>query len=497
MEPERNIEKRLRAFAKKRREDARDAFRLHPATRRLLQDAAARQAPKPRGAGGLLNFLGGLRPGLVMAAGFAVLVFMGAALFLPALGKAKHRSQMAGAIGNLKQIGLATRQFAEENQQQLPVALSEIRPLAGTNLLLDPASGKPFVYVAGGRSVDSLRADSVLAYSPEDSKSRAVLFADGHVEAVNRTRFAEITNRGLIQLALADAPARRELSVVPGAAPMVAGNDYGAAKATEPPGLAMNQAAAAKRKSAAGELRRKEMADSLVAETMVAKASADRESKLDGPTTANGLFFNTKSAPTDLLPGQTGTAQSQASNASKAGLQNVFKNAAASAKVAPVLANFQFQQNGAAIAVVDGDGSVYHGYLLADESGRQNSPAAKKLPAVAAPAALAQDKDSAMNNKVGAAAQNYFFRVAGTNRSLNQNVVFTGNVLALSNPVAVAGQSTSGLFQGGSGGGNLGRLSEADQSPSQFGSFSNSRIEGTAVINNTNAIEINALPVAP
>lgn len=492
MEPERKIEKLLRAFAKKRRDEAGDAFKLHPATRRLLQDAAARQAPKPREAGGLLKFLGGLRPGFVMVTGFAVLVFMGAALFLPAMSKAKNRAQMISAMGNLKQIGMATRQFAEENQQELPESLAAIARVIGTNQLNDPASGKPFVYVAGGRSVGSLRADSVLAYSPEDSKGRAVLFADGHVESVNRTRFAEITNRGLIQLALADAPVRRELASAPAAAPAVALNDYGAAKATEPGMLALNRAASERRQSETNALKQKEPAATLAAGAVAATASTDREMKLDGLTTANGLFFNTSGAATNFPPGQAGSAQSFALNASNAGLQNVFKNAAASAKIAPVLANFQFNQNGAAIAVVDGDGSVYNGYLLADETGRQNSPApAKKLPGV-------QDKDMALQNKAGA-AQNYFFRVAGTNRSLNQSVVFTGNVLALSNPVAWSAQSKVGGFSGsaGSGGGNLSQPSAANQSQAQLGVFSNSRIEGTAVINNTNAIEINALPVVP
>src|SRR5205814_1278714 len=53
-------------------------------------------------------------------------------------------------------------------------------------------------------------------------RNRAVLFADGHVENVSRSRFAEITNRGLIQLALASAPARREIAETPALA--VTGN---------------------------------------------------------------------------------------------------------------------------------------------------------------------------------------------------------------------------------------------------------------------------------
>ena len=42
MEPERKIEKLLRAYAKKRRAEAGDSLKLHPANRRILQDEAAR-----------------------------------------------------------------------------------------------------------------------------------------------------------------------------------------------------------------------------------------------------------------------------------------------------------------------------------------------------------------------------------------------------------------------------------------------------------------------
>ena len=42
MEEERKIEKLLRAYAKKRRADAGDPLKLHPAPRRQLQDEVAR-----------------------------------------------------------------------------------------------------------------------------------------------------------------------------------------------------------------------------------------------------------------------------------------------------------------------------------------------------------------------------------------------------------------------------------------------------------------------
>src|SRR3954447_19699208 len=45
-EPERDIEKQLKTYARQRRKDAGADMELHPATRRLLQGEVARLSPK-------------------------------------------------------------------------------------------------------------------------------------------------------------------------------------------------------------------------------------------------------------------------------------------------------------------------------------------------------------------------------------------------------------------------------------------------------------------
>jgi hypothetical protein len=84
------------------------------------------------------------------------------------------------------------------------------------------------------------------------------------------------------------------------------------------------------------------------------------------------------------------------------------------------------------------------------------------------------------------AAQNYFFTVAGTNRNLNQNVVFSGNLIPLTNALFL--RSNAGAIGGAL---RTGRAAPAMPPPSLL---SNSRISGTAVIGNEKEIEVNATP---
>jgi hypothetical protein len=88
------------------------------------------------------------------------------------------------------------------------------------------------------------------------------------------------------------------------------------------------------------------------------------------------------------------------------------------------------------------------------------------------------------------ATQNYFFRVAGMNQTLKQNVVFSGTVEAVPGALTNATQTFAGA--GGGGGGQSIMQATTNQ---QQALLSNSRVVGTAVIDQTNQIEINAVPV--
>jgi hypothetical protein len=371
MEPERKIENLLRAYAKKRRAEAGNSLKLHPATRRLLQGEAAstlrsspapedgRRVPRPGQAGTPGFFLACFWRRLVFALCVVATAFIGVSLFRPVWNPAKKGAQSVSAMNNLRQPGTATNPYAGDNKNVLSASLDE----------------------------------------PTNQKS---------------------ANFALADKVISEQPARAVLNVL-------------MAAATPPPALAV-----------AGDL---------------------EKSKPVGGTSQSFA--------------QTGTASHQ---------QNLYRNVSVAAPTAPVMQSFQVLQNGDAISVVDRDGSVYQGSIQVAAAVEHNEPVSAPGEAVVPLPSQTRTGPSAVNGQP--ANQYYSFRVAGTNRTLKQNVVFSGNVEVIS------GMSTNGqqTFGGGSAGN---QLPQAAANVSLQNLLSDSRIVGTAIIDDTNRIEINAVPVTP
>ncbi len=370
MEPERKIEKLLRAYARKRRADAGDPLKLHPANRRLLQGEVARRKPRPDDEEASVTLWELFRQRWALFAGFALVVFFGAALFLPALTSSKKKAQAVMAMNSLREI-------------------------------------------------------------------------------------PEPTNPELPLLAEADGSARGKIAATPAAITVASGT---AAAAPPASGLAKSE---------------NNHGESKLADLGSAAASA-------GSPMADQLDKDFK---TQTKSDQFASAAAQNYNSSA---QNSFKNTATLAKTAAVLANFQVQQNGDAIRVVDADGSVYDGALQPENALAQNGPAPAAPPPASTLAEVDREKIPARRDEMQS-AQNYFFRVTGTNLTLKQNVVFAGNLLANFSVTSNAQQAPTGGF-----GGSQAQSVLTNQLP-----WSSSRIAGTAVVSDTNSIEINAVPQAP
>jgi len=92
----------------------------------------------------------GLVESLAMQAG-VVPVAVGAGMLLPALGKAKTKAQRIACINNLKQIGIATRIYATDNQDRFPWHVPQAE--GGTAEIATPKSDTDAVLDSNGRPI--------------------------------------------------------------------------------------------------------------------------------------------------------------------------------------------------------------------------------------------------------------------------------------------------------------------------------------------------------
>jgi hypothetical protein len=160
------------------------------------------------------------------------------------------------------------------------------------------------------------------------------------------------------------------------------------------------------------------------------------------------------------------------------------------APISPVLANFRVEQTGRQLRVVDSDGSTYVGETDLPPATQPDTGGSKKEQAVQL------YKSGGKLNQLPTAAtsvpqkqtQNNFYRVAGTNRTLNQSVVFTWSFVEMTNePIVAQSVKISGDLK-----------RDAQKLTPQFpAQLQNSFINGRAQFGTGQEIEINAVPVSP
>jgi len=170
-----------------------------------------------------------------------------------------------------------------------------------------------------------------------------------------------------------------------------------------------------------------------------------------------------------------------------------YAKAAKAGSTSPVLARFEVKQTGDQWRVIDSDGSTYVGEMNLPTAGQSVTLALEKK---GTESLKSKDEDLLATGRVAAAPlpeqqgkQNFAYRVAGTNRTLNQQVIFSWNFVPLTNELPAMQIKSPG------GGGNVLQNSlPAQQLPSLL---NNSVINGRAQLGNTKEIEINAVPVSP
>jgi type II secretory pathway pseudopilin PulG len=154
--------------------------------------------------------------GILTLLGVMAILFILAAMLLPALSAAKRKAQKINSVNNLKQIGLAMRIWSGDNGDRLPTSFEEMTNELGTErITYDPETGQRYVYLGAGMSMDKLKPDSVVCYSaPNERGQCAVLYADGSVSTLTAQGFAELSQRGLVQVTGPQDLAQKQLEQV-------------------------------------------------------------------------------------------------------------------------------------------------------------------------------------------------------------------------------------------------------------------------------------------
>jgi len=155
-----------------------------------------------------------------------------------------------------------------------------------------------------------------------------------------------------------------------------------------------------------------------------------------------------------------------------------------------VLATFQVEQTGNQLRVIDHDGSAYTGDISPPAVSAYYTKAVEAESEPPRPSAAAAQAISAPADPASQTSLNYYFRVTGTNRTLQQPVVFAGNILVLTNvpPLeqTAATQVSKTRYQN-------------QRAPAQYQlpSLLNSTISGKVQLGTNNELQINAVPVNP
>lgn len=432
-EPQRPIEKLLGDYARKRAAQAGPPPELHPADRRALQAEVRQQyagADSRRRSGWFGNRW--TWPRFAWTASFGLLLLLSIAVWQLQLHQ-PHQEKFAAMhrAEPTKSISLSDKSEADAGRvDATDWAKGET-----------PAQNKPAL-------AEMLAANSV------QSPAIATNAADSYAAAQHLLAARSVAPPA------ASAPAPAPSSLPARAAPASAGK-----------GLAYSEAAssdAARQQSlpAAGLAA---ATPSGVSEFSAFSNAADFLSTGDSSQAANQLGF-----------AQSATQTTQAPYARRS------QAAASAAPSGPVLAAFRFEQAGSQIRVIDRDGSVYAGYLEGSDSSARRKAVRLQVPTLARTADSLSKRAPTTALNLDAENQSGAFWVAGTNRSLNQAVFFSGHFLPWTNmPVTTKDAPAPAAASP-----NAAQSSEA--LPLQ-----NLRISGTAEIGESGAMKIEANPAVP
>jgi len=538
-EPERPIEKLLRAAARKRRDDAGPPFELHPADRRLLQAEVSRKFAKPQRQGrSFTELMGQWWPRL--AGGVAILAVLVLAVWvlLPEPGNHKPEALLAKnlpptkampAQGSLPAAAPAPAAVALSSgpaakTEPAMVAYSDTTPPArggAARQLGAVASPVPAESaVAEPKSQDADKLALVAALKPTGRRDPAMPLLATSRDTTPPAPTGVVNGALELRYGFAGqpaAPASLPSEPVAPTAIAMAPTASGVSPAAQPVNLAdalNRQPAEAPRATADGvaQLARKSSSEQgRYLRSSAGVASANR------PNPSPLASYDLSVAAPEVS--QKVRALSVAQHFVQVPTEEKAKDnlAARAAAPHPVLASFRVEQEGQVLRIVDDDGSVYIGSVQLANAARRASSATTDAAAVAFRAratARAPEQEAAANPDTGRVLpQTYSFRVAGTNRSLQKKVIFTGNLLTATNLIlslsgatnrdlenALEPRESQDVLSYRATNLAIGRGPAASaNAPAQQSLLGllNSRISGKVVVGSGKPVEINALPASP
>jgi len=475
-EPERDIEKRLKAYAEKRRQDAGEPLELHPATRRMLQGEVSRRKAKPADSESwLARAFALLRPRFAVGACVLAGLAIAAAMLLPVMNRAKHK----GAFAQQDQLSVPQAQ---------PMELAKVKTRA-------PASGSAEPVVAGGKAGEDvagiLTDEAATKTEPNGVKQPATAekLAADRLATLDHAQGREAERR------------ERVVTSVAGLAETKAGTEGSPqALAACPPQLVPSESAARGTTDQSDKSGKPGMAMGLPAVTAAPASPASPASvtaaRWEEPLPAGGVGGVVQPVPVITQ------------NFAQVELPAARRAVANQPPAQNILNSFRVEQSGERIQIVDNDGSTYAGYarlvgdsrqpdqgvaagLVADaavvrkeslaktESGTRKAPAGRQITALPAKDIQASE------------GQNYNFRVSGMNNAAKQQVVFTGNMFVPTNVVVAPADQVAD----NKGVQFLESPPRQEQLRKLQNQVQNARIAGTAIIGDKQKINIDAVSV--
>jgi hypothetical protein len=477
MNDERPIEKMLRRAAQKRNDEAGAPPELHPANRRMLQAEVARQFPPAKAPSreAAPPFWAALTRRWAYALALIPVIGIVALVVLPILSKPKSKGTMNLAQNAPQESAAMPAVMADESiaPASSPLAITAPPP-AGLPLAGADRNASARREFSGGTAV----ATASLGANRENE--RLAYQYDSMPENAKKAAPAESFSRAVPATAAATAAPTRSAAV---------GGISGAA-----PGGAV---AATSGRATGSKLEERSAADGSTFGKELDAASALAAKDNAGAVVAAGStqegYYSDKAwiARGGGAERQRAVLNSQAfSNLEATQAEAKRKDARANQLTPPVLINFKVEQAGRDLRVVDGDGSVYKGVV--DEQNtlyKQISERQQQKLAIANDSQFKfqtpKQTEAISPAKQLDAETYYLYRVEGTNRTLNQNVVFTWNFV-----------DTNALASGNLNYQNTAQKLDATKLPSQFPALlQNSYINGRAQFGEGREIEVNAVPV--